>query len=293
MADFKLYPDIERYTAKHAISLFKNVVATEKADGSSVRFGLVDGVYRAGGRNVEFNGTKLMDSFGAEKWLNEHDAEGRLRSKYDCTNIIVYGEFYGKGVMKRIDYGNEKYFRVYDVMIDEVFLNPDDVEDVAGNLGFEILPIVYSGYNYLPSLEKVAAELTSVGTPREGNAREGIVVRPTIRLKDKRGKWVIAKVKNPAFEEILPEPKDNPGIPEDVRSKILRYATEERLTHVLTRMREEGIELTIEVTGDVIHRFVADVIKEAEDMTDEEKKSIGKVIPSEAKKLYFAYLKEN
>ena len=293
MADFKLYPDIERYTEKHPISLFKDVVATEKVDGTLVRFGLVDGVYRAGGRNVEFDGTKQLDSFGAEKWLKEHDAEGRLRSKYDGYNMIVYGEFYGKGIMNRIDYGNDKYFRIFDVMVDDVFLDQSDVEDVSQNLGFATMPVVYSGYNYLPALKKTATKLTCVGIPREKNLLEGVVVRPTIRLKDKRGRWIIAKVKNPGFDEIRPEPKVVPGVPEDTKDKILRYATEERLNHVLLRMREEGVKLTVEATGDVIRRFVADVVKEAEDMTEEDKKFIGKLIPSEAKKLYFNYLESN
>jgi hypothetical protein len=116
------------------------------------------------------------------------------------ANVVLYGEGYGA----RIQPGGSDYladgcdFVLFDVKIGDWWLRREAVEDVADNLGLDVVPIVGTG------TLRDAIELTRTGFP---SARwtgvalaEGLVLRPTVELFDRRGDRIIAKVKHRDFK---------------------------------------------------------------------------------------------
>ena len=286
------FPHVDRLRSSSPIHLFKSVVCTEKLDGTNFRTGIEDGQFWVGGRNIVFGPGD--DSFGAVAWARSNDLEAKIRAWNPYPSdapITLFGELYGPGIQKRIDYGQERRVAFFDVMIGDTFLDPDDASQVIRNLGLLEVPIVYAGPIDMQRLDELVAEVTLAGIQKDGNIREGVVIRPPIRLKDKRGEWIIAKHKNPAFDEIVPEsktPKFAPGLEADV-AHVLSYVTGERLNHILTYLREEGREINQTLTGDVIKRMLEDILREGE-LTEEQKRVAGKVAPAAIRNLFFASL---
>jgi ATP-dependent RNA circularization protein (DNA/RNA ligase family) len=170
-------------------------IFTEKVDGTNIRVDYLDRVnnmfytMKYGGRtdNAQiptFLYDKLQELFPYEK----------LEYLYPETSMTLYGEGYGAKIQK----GGGNYisngcnFILFDVMINGNWLERENVEDIAEKLGIKIVPIVYRGTlcdgigmleaNYIPSRLR--------DTPPEG-----IVIRPKVELKDRRGQRIITKLK--------------------------------------------------------------------------------------------------
>ena len=288
------YPHIERLTEDSPLYLLREVVCTEKIDGTNARFGLVGGEFQVAGRNIIFRDGN--DPFGFASWVRGNDIEARVRAAHsDAEDVTYFGEWFGPRIQKGIDYGTERRFAGFDVHHRGTYLDVADATEAFGRIGFAVAPVVYRGplmawgtFN----LDALRAQVTAIGTQRDGNLWEGVVIRPTGTLRDRYGNLLIAKLKNPAFEEKRAprEPRDNPAglAPEDAAA-IGAYCTEERLRHVLTALREAGEDVTTaRATGAVIRAMVADVLREATGLTDAQRRAVGKVVPGEARMLYFA-----
>lgn len=113
--------------------------------------------------------------------LLDDGLEDKLLAGYDFTgvkNIALIGEVFGKGVQD-LHYGLDRPgFRVFDVRVHHVFgqqyLRHDEVVDLLGRIGVDMVPIVYHGPFDVTSLESVRDGKTMLGG---ANIREGIVVR--------------------------------------------------------------------------------------------------------------------
>lgn len=161
---------------------------TEKIDGTNIR---VDW----DGKRVEFGGrtnnaqiptfllSRLQELFPVEKF----------QVLYPEQPILLFGEGYGARIQK----GGGNYipngvdFILFDVMVAEWTLQRQDVEDVANKMGIKVVPVIGCGTLY-NAIDKCMAGFTSTF----GNfIAEGIVLRPTVELKDRSGHRVITKVK--------------------------------------------------------------------------------------------------
>ena len=173
---------------------------TEKIDGTNVRV-----IWN--GYKVDFRGRtdkaelpkhlldRLTEIFGGD------EVEELFEQTFDEKTAVLYGEGYGKKIQK----DGEKYipdgcdFILFDVLVGDVWLNRDDVDDVAETFGIAAVPIIGTGpiRDAIDFVKKHPQN--TVGT--QEHEMEGLVCRPMLELKDKRGNRVIVKIKYKDFKE--------------------------------------------------------------------------------------------
>jgi len=167
-------------------------VWTEKVDGTNIR--------------VMWDGETLELKFGGKT-----DNAQIPTFLYDRLNVLFpkekfYGRqtmcLYGEGFGAKIQKGGGNYiskgvdFVLFDVKIEEWWLNRDSVECLAKELYIQIVPIIGEG-TLNEAIEKVKNGFLS----QWGNfTAEGLVMRPKVELKARSGKRIITKVKHKDFK---------------------------------------------------------------------------------------------
>jgi len=178
-------------------------IGTEKVDGTNVRV-------MWNGDKVKFGGKtdnaqmpiylidKLNEMFGGE--TNEQLFEQTFEKDYPDSRIDVclYGEGYGAKIQKGGGNYGEVDFVLFDVKIGDSWLQREDVEDIAEKLGVKVVPIVFRGT--LQELSDIVA--TGFNSKWGMFEAEGIVARPRIELKDRKGNRIITKLKYKDFVKL-------------------------------------------------------------------------------------------
>ena len=176
-------------------------VFTEKVDGTNIRV-MWDG------ENVVFGGKtdnsqmptflfyKLQSLFGGivkkQMFLKQFPQEEGVKSQ-----VCLYGEGYGAKIQtggKYIPDGVD--FVLFDVKIGDIWLLREDVEEIAKVFNIKIVPIVGEG-TLNDCIEIVKKGCKSQWGDFEA---EGIVARPKVELKDRRGNRIITKIKSRDFK---------------------------------------------------------------------------------------------
>ncbi len=157
--------------------------------------------------------------------------------------IRLFGELYGPGVQKGINYGKEKQVGFFDVMDNGEVLSPHN---------FYVFSKLFRFYKHtLPSVARVQGlqaaldynvEFNSLLNPIEDNICEGIVIKPYRKVYyDKKGRWFCLKKKNEKFMERVKAPKPpQPSDPEVTRLNLLfrGYINDNRLQSVFSKEGE-------------------------------------------------------
>jgi hypothetical protein len=120
---------------------------------------------------------------------DEHDPEALLPDR-----VVLFGEGFGAGIQAGAHYGPTKQFRLFDVVVNDWWLQWSAVEDIAQKLGIETVPVLARSatLDYVQTLVKVgASELLGDGHPKV----EGVVARTDPYLFDQRGHRVMFKYK--------------------------------------------------------------------------------------------------
>ena len=166
-------------------------VFTEKVDGTNIRV-MWDGkdiVYGGRSDNAQLQVNliyKLDELFKSQinKFIELFGEEG---------NVCLYGEGYGAKIQK----GGGNYisngvsFILFDVQIGGIYLERQNVEDIAKKLGIDVVPIIGHG-----TLDDAIQMVKKGFNSKWGNfIAEGIVARPRVEMKTRRGERVITKVK--------------------------------------------------------------------------------------------------
>ena len=163
---------------------------TEKVDGTNIRVHWQRGnppMY--GGRTKDaqtptFLIQRLRDLFDAANWGATFP---------DCEAVTLYGEGYGAKIQK----GGGDYlpdscgFILFDVRIGDMWLLRRDVEDIADKLSINVTPVVGVG-----TLDE-AVDMVRQGFDSllRATPPEGLVLRPMVELRTRRGDRVITKLK--------------------------------------------------------------------------------------------------
>lgn len=254
------YAHINNLYKNQDILIFKKCYAMEKVHGSSAHVSwkkdkTLPLSFFAGGENYE----RFVALFDQEKLLQHFPELGH-------DEVIVYGEVYGGKCQKMsATYGPDLRFIAFDVKIGDSFVNVPVAEKIATDLGLEFVPYT-----------EINTDLTEIDAQRdadslvairrgmgEGKKREGVVLRPLIEMTKNNGERICAKHKRDDFSEVK-----TPRAVTEEELKILteaneiaeEWVTEQRLSHVLQKFPDVGIEKT----GDIIKAMIEDVTREAE-----------------------------
>lgn len=171
-------------------------VFTEKIDGTNIRV-------HWDGHKVEFGGRTDRANIPASlvNYLNNtfggSDNEELFEQKFGNSEVILFGEGYGKGIQSGGSYRSDVSFILFDVMIGKIFLERENVEDIAKTFGVDVVPIICEG-----TIADGIAFVQKKPQSTIGIAKmEGLVGRPKIELRDRLGKRVIVKIKVKDFAE--------------------------------------------------------------------------------------------
>lgn len=168
---------------------------TEKIDGTNIR------VYWDGHKVQYFGRTEraqipsqllnfLLEKFGGD--ANEEMFEQLFGEK----EVTLIGEGYGAKIQSGGDYRADNSFALFDVIIDDIFLDREAVNSIANSLNIETAPVVFYG-NLQKGIDYVKTKPSSlIGTAKS----EGLVARPKQELKDRLGNRIIVKIKVRDFE---------------------------------------------------------------------------------------------
>lgn len=179
-------------------------VFTEKIDGTNIRVHWNGHTVIFGGRtdaasipshlvnalNNKFSGT-----------VNEQIFE----QKFGEIPVTLYGEGYGAkvqngGGLYRKDVG----FILFDVLINGIYLERWNIEDIAKSFDVSVVPIVFRG-TVEQAVEYIKGKPKSVISEEE-KEMEGIVGTPVVGIFDRSGNRVIVKVKVRDFSPLAYQP---------------------------------------------------------------------------------------
>lgn len=167
---------------------------TEKVDGTNVR---VDWNHET--QKVKLGGrtdNAQMPVYLMER-LQELFPVGKFISLYPDIPMTLYGEGYGAKIQK--GGGNYKAdgvdFVLFDVLIDGWWLERKNILDIAKKLEIEVVPVVDEG----PLCDAVELVKNMVGSRWGDFTAEGLVCKPLVGLKNRKGERVITKLKTRDF----------------------------------------------------------------------------------------------
>lgn len=166
---------------------------TEKVDGTNVRIGWNGQAIAIGGRTAEaqmpiFLMDRLRALFNPETCGHVFGAE---------SNVMLVGEGYGAKIQKvgGLYKPDGVDFILFDVLVGDMWLERHNVDDVAAKLGIASVPIVGRG-TLLDAIELAKTpRMAGIGEAPS----EGLVMRPRVEMRTRRGNRIIAKIKHRDF----------------------------------------------------------------------------------------------
>ncbi len=240
------------------ILLFKELYALEKVHGTSANISWKEGKvsYFPGGESL----SKFKSLFNEERLVKHFTELGH-------EEVVVYGEAYGGSCQKMsYMYGPELRFIVFDVFINNIWLDVPNMDEVATRLEQEVVP-----------WRKIVCDLAAIDNERdrpsevavrrgftEEHIREGVVLRPLAEMFNRYGERMIVKHKHEKFgERKTPQKVEDPSklkVLTEATAIAEEWVTEMRLEHVLQKL-PQGIGL--ESMQRVLQEMVEDVLKES------------------------------
>lgn len=177
---------------------------TEKVDGTNIQI-------RWDGHRVEFGGRTeranipqplmeyLETTFGGE--VNEEIFE----QLFGETEVVLFGEGYGPKIQSGGGYRKDVSFILFDVKIGNFWLLRDKVEEIAKQLGIDVVPLI--GYGPIRfAIEFVKEHPMSRVAQNNGGSgcyMEGLVGTPTVGLLRRNGERIQVKIKWNDFKEFV------------------------------------------------------------------------------------------
>lgn len=165
-------------------------VFTEKIDSTNIRI-------HWDGHKVEFGGRTERAQIPAplvnalNMMFGGTDNEEIFEQKFGENDVILFGEGYGAGIQSGGNYRKDVSFILFDVLVGNIFLERENVEDIARTFGIDVVPIVGEG-----TLDDGVAFIMTRPKSTIGSAyMEGIVARPKVEMRDRMGRRVIVKIK--------------------------------------------------------------------------------------------------
>jgi len=167
-------------------------VFTEKVDGTNVRVLYQNGKITFSGKsdNAQLH-VKLLECLN-DLFLPRVK---NFEQIFGFANVCLYGEGYGPKIQSGGKYTDQHDFVLFDVKVGNWWLERNNVEDIAGKLDIEYVPIIGNGT--LPDM----IECVQAGFNSQWGEfiAEGIVARPAVELTSRNGSRIITKIKYKDF----------------------------------------------------------------------------------------------
>lgn len=168
----------------------KTWYGTEKIDGTNIRIMWNGKDVVIGGKtdNAQLS-TDLLNILSQQ--FATIEKRKIFAEKFGEKNVCFYGEGYGAGIQKGGCYRKDKGFILFDVWIEDIWLNIGNVKGIAETFGMDTVPNVIEG-----TLEELIAFVEGKPKSTFGDFEmEGIVARPAFVLLNNRGERLITKIK--------------------------------------------------------------------------------------------------
>jgi len=172
-------------------------VFSEKVDGTNIRV-------MWNGKDMVFGGkTDDAQIPAALLYKLQELFEGTAKKElfkeiFAGKEVCLYGEGYGRKIQEtgKLYAPDGVDFVLFDITIDEWWLERKNIEDIAQKLGVKVVPIVGEG-----TLTD-AIEMTKKGFKSEWGdfLAEGIVAKPRTELNSREGERIITKIKHRDFK---------------------------------------------------------------------------------------------
>ena len=165
---------------------------TEKIDGTNVRIGWEDGKVLIRGKtdNAQLHISLI-------EYLQSKIYAGVLERVFSAANAYIYGEGYGVKIQNGGGYLPDGVsFITYDININGIWLERRNVEGIANSLELDIVPIVDIG----TLTDAISLCKNGFASNIGSRQAEGLVMRPSTELLDRKGGRIITKIKYKDFK---------------------------------------------------------------------------------------------
>ncbi len=236
-------------------------------------------------KNENFNGLReilkrenymlMMETI--KKWKSEHT---------EIKKINLFGEIYGPGVQRRIDYGSEKQIKFFDVYFDGKIQTPLAFKSWMENLGLLDLVVEYLKFGTIHELLESLNECKTMVK----NEIEGVVIKPLEEVFTNTDEKIFCvKLKVPGFDDTVMTVVKKQKPTNKSSRNLADYITENRIQDVRGKQ-------TWKSKDDLIDRVIEDAFADfkktsedpslVEDLTPKEKNGLSKKALNLCQKLY-------
>lgn len=289
MTEFFKYPSL---TNHYAIGKEFRIIdrlndfwySTEKIHGANASY-----ILTSNGNEYFAKRSGIIDFESSDKQFNQlpnvvseavKSGAKKVLENYQSDKVIVYGEYYGKGVQSMkydIIKDGKKDFRVFNIFVQKS-------EDSYMVLGYEEMKSFIDKSALVPILEvDTLRNLLSKDQDEKsalGGFKEGDVYQPiSSYIIDENNRFVGVKRKTDRYLEVEKVPKKTKSSPSwsiqeiSIREELGRYITENRLNNVLSHGDLELIpqnigKIMLAVKEDAIEEFKKETEIEYDEGTD-------------------------
>lgn len=204
-------------------------VATEKVHGSNFSLWPIDGEVRPASRSGFTDGS----FFGCQPIVES------LREKVLAIGMPVFGEIFGAGIQRGINYGPRR-FAAFDILNGDKYLPYDEFIQVCRAHDLETCTFIARGS--LNDLLNISPEfVTTMSSVGAQDKAEGFVLKPCEDLRYPDGSRVILKKKSDNFKEHASGPKPKievvlTELQQTLYDRAMSYINEERVNSALSKL---------------------------------------------------------
>ena len=281
--EFVKFPSLENHYQGKAINYWlrdnptlsnEKFIITEKLDGAN--FCIVipkEGEVYFQSRNNALAGDASFFNFQS---VIEKDMDKIMEIKREMNDhmffdseVRIYGELFGNGVQRRVDYGDDRYFLPFEVVIDGEILSPSEGLEFMDAFGFGDWWVPILGY--ADSLEEALEfNVEEVLTKHQGTTEkgfkfiEGVVISPFEKVyQNASGSRFLIKKKAHCFGDLAGQKTKDRKVEEPLSesgTKLfniwLNMFSENRLMDLFSKM---GKIDSMKQIGEYLKAFSADV----------------------------------
>lgn len=250
-------------------------VVTEKIHGANFSFWCDGKEVKVASRTQFVDGT----FYNCQAVINRYE-KGILEIHHILCKegdiVVIYGELFGGNIQKEVQYG-EKDFRAFDMTINGEVQDKVKAFAWARFASIQTAPVLKVG-SFKECMEVAntfRSTLTSEDYEGENNA-EGVVIEPVVPAFFNNGSRIYFKNKTPSFSEKNSAPKEKKVFElteeeSDILNALLAYATENRVSNVISKIGEVTNKDFGKILGLTIQDMLEDYIK---DDNDDPKKAV-------------------